>query len=119
MAILLGAIWPSFKNVANTLPEGEGIDTQGMIGFIIYFILQLPFLCIPYHKVQYFFMFKSVIAPMIFLAVFGSTLHKAGGTIGNSTVIHPLPGTMLTGSPLVWAFFASKSRTHPWKQRLS
>jgi NCS1 family nucleobase:cation symporter-1 len=57
-------------------------------------------------KVQYFFGFKSIIAPIIFLAIFGSTLHKAGGTISNSTVI--TQGTTLTGSALTWAFFASK-----------
>lgn len=57
-------------------------------------------------KVQYFFGFKSVIAPIIFLAIFGNTLSKAGGTISNSTVI--TQGSTVTGSTLVWAFFASK-----------
>lgn len=57
-------------------------------------------------KIQYFFAFKSFIAPCIFLAVFGSTLHKAGGTISHSTVI--TQGTTLSGSALAWAFFASK-----------
>ena len=42
----------------------------------------------------------------IFLAIFGSTLHKAGGTISHSTVI--TKGTTLSGSALAWAFFASK-----------
>jgi NCS1 family nucleobase:cation symporter-1 len=57
-------------------------------------------------KIQYFFAFKSFIAPIIFLAVFGHTLHKAGGTISNSTVI--TQGTTVSGSTLAWAFFASK-----------
>jgi NCS1 family nucleobase:cation symporter-1 len=57
-------------------------------------------------KIQYFFAFKSVIAPIIFLAVFGSTLHKAGGTISHSTVI--TQGTTIHGSALAWAFFGSK-----------
>jgi len=57
-------------------------------------------------KVQYFFGFKSIIAPIIFLAVFGHTLHKAGGTISNSTVI--TQGTTVSGSVLAWAFFGSK-----------
>ncbi|KAK4951492.1 hypothetical protein LTR10_010468 [Elasticomyces elasticus] len=105
MTILLGATWPSFKQIANTIPEDEGITTQGMIGFLLYFLLQIPFLCIPYTKVQYFFGFKSIIAPIIFLAVFGSTLHKAGGTISHSTVI--TDGSKLHGSALAWAFFAN------------
>lgn len=57
-------------------------------------------------KIQYFFGFKSIIAPIIFLAVFGDTLHKAGGTISNSTVI--TQPNLLSGSALGWAFFASK-----------
>lgn len=56
-------------------------------------------------KVQYFFAFKSVIAPIIFFAIFGSTLHKAGGTISNSTVI--TQPTLLQGSALAWAFLSS------------
>ncbi|KAK6397841.1 hypothetical protein LTR65_005089 [Meristemomyces frigidus] len=105
MTVLLGAIWPSFNNIPNHIPVSEGITTAGMIGFVLYFLLQLPFLCIPYTKVQYFFGFKSIIAPIIFLAVFGSTLHKAGGTISHSTVI--TQGTTLKGSALAWAFFGN------------
>ncbi|KAK5047074.1 hypothetical protein LTR84_007016 [Exophiala bonariae] len=105
MTVLLTAIWPSFKNIPNHIPEDQGITTAGMIGFLLYFLLQLPFLCIPYTKVQWFFAFKSVIAPIIFFAIFGDTLHKAGGTISNSTVI--TDGTKLHGSALAWAFFAN------------
>jgi len=106
MSVLLTAIWPSFANIPNHIPLSEGITTSGMCGFVLYFLLQLPFLCIPYTKVQYFFAFKSVIAPIIFLAVFGDTLRRAGGTISHSTVI--TQGTTLSGSALAWAFFASK-----------
>jgi NCS1 family nucleobase:cation symporter-1 len=51
MAVLLTAIWPSFANIPNHIPESEGITTAGMCGFVLYFLLQLPFLCIPYTKV--------------------------------------------------------------------
>lgn len=54
---------------------------------------------------QYFFAFKSVIAPIVFFAIFGDTLHKAGGTIYRSEVI--TEGTTLHGSVLAWAFFSS------------
>ncbi|PBP17385.1 hypothetical protein BUE80_DR011862 [Diplocarpon rosae] len=105
MVVLLTAIWPSFKNIPNHISGSQGITTGGMVGFLLYFLLQLPFLCIPYTKVQYFFAFKSVIAPIIFLAVFGSTLHKAGGTLSQSTVI--TQGTLVHGSTLAWAFFSN------------
>ncbi|KAF2000822.1 hypothetical protein P154DRAFT_545377 [Amniculicola lignicola CBS 123094] len=105
MTVLLTAIWPSFKNIPNHIPEDEGITSAGMIGFFLYFLLQLPFLCIPYTKVQYFFAFKSIIAPIIFFAIFGDTLHKAGGNLDNSSVINQ--GTKVSGSVLAWAFFAN------------
>jgi len=105
MTVLLTAIWPSFKNIPNHIPADEGITTAGMIGFLLYFLLQIPFLCIPYTKVQYFFAFKSVIAPIVFLAIFGDTLRRAGGTISHSTVI--TEGTKVHGSVLAWAFFSN------------
>ncbi|QDS75857.1 hypothetical protein FKW77_001555 [Venturia effusa] len=105
MTVLLTAIWPSFKNIPNHIPIDQGITTAGMCGFVLYFLLQLPFLCIPYTKVQYFFAFKSVIAPIVFLAVFGSTLHKAGGTLSHSSVI--TQGATVHGSTLAWAFFGN------------
>jgi NCS1 family nucleobase:cation symporter-1 len=104
MTVLLSATWPSFARLHNTIPEDQGITTPGMIGFLLYFLLQLPFLCIPYTKVQYFFAFKSIIAPIIFLAVFGTTLHRAGGTISGSSVLTPATAK---GSALTWAFFSN------------
>ncbi|KXT01467.1 hypothetical protein AC578_9556 [Pseudocercospora eumusae] len=105
MEVLLTAIWPSFANIPNHIAADEGITTGGMVAFLLYFLLQLPFLCIPYTKVQYFFAFKSVIAPIVFLAVFGDTLRRAGGTIDHSTVI--TQGTTVSGSVLAWAFFSN------------
>ncbi|KAE8442418.1 hypothetical protein EG329_003376 [Mollisiaceae sp. DMI_Dod_QoI] len=105
MVVLLTAIWPSFANIPNHIPDSEGITTGGMVGFFLYFLLQIPFLCIPYTKVQYFFGIKSIIAPIIFLAIFGDTLRRAGGTISNSTVI--TEGNTVHGSTLAWAFFAN------------
>jgi len=58
MVVLFSAIWPSYKNIPNHFCADEGITTGGMIGFFIYFLLQLPFLCIPYHRIQYFFAMK-------------------------------------------------------------
>jgi NCS1 family nucleobase:cation symporter-1 len=105
MTVLLTAIWPSFARIPNHIPESEGITTAGMCGFVLYFLLQLPFLCIPYTKVQYFFGFKSIVAPIVFLAVFGDTLHRAGGTLSQSTVI--TESNRIGGSVLAWAFFSN------------
>ncbi|QIW98067.1 hypothetical protein AMS68_003585 [Peltaster fructicola] len=105
MYVLLTATWPSFANLPNMIPDDQDITTAKMVAFLLYFLLQLPFLCIPYTKVQYFFGFKSIIAPIVFLAVFGDTLRRAGGTINNSDII--TQGTTLSGSALAWAFFGN------------
>ncbi|KAH9877738.1 hypothetical protein J1614_002955 [Plenodomus biglobosus] len=105
MDVLLTAIWPSFARIPNHVPESQGLSTSGFVAFLLYFLLQIPFLCIPYTKIQYFFGFKSIIAPIIFLAIFGDTLRRAGGTISNSTVI--TEGVTAHGSALTWAFFAN------------
>ncbi|KAK4616987.1 uncharacterized protein CLAFUR5_04956 [Fulvia fulva] len=105
MTVLLTALWPSFVNIPNHIPVDEGISTGGMIGFLLYFLLQLPFLCIPYTKIQYFFAFKSIIVPIVFLAIFGDTLRRAGGTISHSSVI--TQGTTVHGSVLAWASFSN------------
>ncbi|KAF2210985.1 hypothetical protein CERZMDRAFT_44015 [Cercospora zeae-maydis SCOH1-5] len=104
-AVLLTAIWPSFANIENTIPEDQGITTSGMIAFFLYFLIQLPFLCIPYTKIQYFFGFKSFIAPIVFFAIFGDTLRRAGGTIYRSEVV--TKGNTISGSALAWAFFSN------------
>jgi NCS1 family nucleobase:cation symporter-1 len=105
MEVLLTAIWPSFAKIPNHVPESQGLSTAGFVAFFLYFLLQLPFLCIPYTKIQYFFGFKSIIAPIIFLAVFGDTLHKAGGTINNISLL--TDSTKVHGSVLAWAFFSN------------
>ncbi|KAH7082878.1 permease for cytosine/purines, uracil, thiamine, allantoin-domain-containing protein [Paraphoma chrysanthemicola] len=105
MEVLLTAIWPSFANIPNRVPESQGLSSAGFVAFFLYFLLQLPFLCIPYTKIQYFFGFKSIIAPICFLAIFGDTLRRAGGTISRSTVI--TEGHTVTGSVLAWSFFAN------------
>jgi NCS1 family nucleobase:cation symporter-1 len=105
MAVLLTAIWPSFARIPNHVPESQGLSTSGFVAFFLYFLLQLPFLCIPYTKVQYFFGFKSIIAPIVFLAIFGDTLRRAGGTISRSTVI--TEGVTVHGSVLAWSFFSN------------
>ncbi|KAL5114950.1 hypothetical protein ACEQ8H_007197 [Pleosporales sp. CAS-2024a] len=105
MEVLLTAIWPSFAHIPNHVLAGQGLDTKGFVAFLLYFLLQLPFLCIPYTKVQYFFGFKSIIAPIIFLAIFGHTLHKARGTISKSIII--TEGVTVHGSVLAWSFFSN------------
>ncbi|KAL2851941.1 permease for cytosine/purines, uracil, thiamine, allantoin-domain-containing protein [Aspergillus pseudoustus] len=49
VVVMLGAIWPSFLNIPNGLPQGEGITTQGML--------------------RWLFLFKSIIVPAAWTAM--------------------------------------------------
>lgn len=82
-AVMIGAIWPSFLKVKNTLPEGLGIDTQEMIGFFVLFVFQAPLACIPVHKLKWFFSVKAYITSAGFLALFiwSLTVTKGKGDI--------------------------------------
>jgi len=99
---LVNAMAPSFRNHPNSLPASADITSAGMICYFVYFCLQIPFLCIPYHRIQWFFAAKAVIAPTVFFAVFASTLHKSGGSISGVS-----SSTTLTGAALAWAFLGN------------
>jgi len=42
--VMLGAIWPSFLTMKNTIPLNQGITTNTMISFVLFWLAQLPFL---------------------------------------------------------------------------
>ncbi|TNY18373.1 permease for cytosine/purines, uracil, thiamine, allantoin-domain-containing protein, partial [Rhodotorula diobovata] len=70
VVVMLGAIWPSFLNIKNTLPEDLGITTQGMVGFLILWLFQAPLACVPIRKLALFLKIKSVISIVAFVALF-------------------------------------------------
>ncbi|GAA5852070.1 hypothetical protein JCM8547_000148 [Rhodosporidiobolus lusitaniae] len=68
--VMIGAIWPSFYNVKNTLPPDLGITTQEMIGFFVIWVFQAPLACVPVHKLKWFFLAKAWISAAGFFALF-------------------------------------------------
>ena len=76
---MLTAIWPSYANLPNHLPESAGITSQGMVSYFLYWLLQLPFMLIPTHKLQYMFWVKTVLTlPMAMGMVIWISV-RAGG----------------------------------------
>ncbi|KAL2796665.1 permease for cytosine/purines, uracil, thiamine, allantoin-domain-containing protein [Aspergillus keveii] len=69
VAVMLGAIWPSFLNIHNSLPEGEGITTQGMVGFLLFWFFQIPFLLVHPNQLRWLFLFKSIVVPAAWTAM--------------------------------------------------
>lgn len=52
MSVVLGAIFPSFIHMDNTLSESVGISTQQLIGFVIYIIIFTSLMFIHPSKLQ-------------------------------------------------------------------
>ncbi len=67
--VMIGAIWPSFLTLPNHIPESQGIDTATMISFFIFWLCQLPFVCMHPNQLRFLFMAKSIIVPAAWLAV--------------------------------------------------
>ncbi|KAF4616222.1 hypothetical protein G7Y89_g15185 [Cudoniella acicularis] len=104
ITIMITAIWPSYGNIPNHISESQGITTQGMISYFIFWIIQLPLLLIPPTNLRYLFATKLVAAPITALATMGWCVHKAGGS-GN---IFALKATV-SGSTKAYLFLSSMS----------
>ncbi|KAA8577088.1 hypothetical protein MFRU_023g00260 [Monilinia fructicola] len=80
ITVMILAIWPSYANVPNHIRTDQGITTQGMISYFLFWIIQLPLLLIPPTRLHYLFATKLVAAPIAALATMGWCIHKAGGS---------------------------------------
>lgn len=94
---IISAIWPSYRDLPNHLPASAAITTQGMISYLVYHVLQAPFLFIPTHRLHYMFIFKSALVPPMALAMVIWISVKAGG---GSDLFHAPP--TVHGSERAW-----------------
>ncbi|KAH8659893.1 permease for cytosine/purines, uracil, thiamine, allantoin-domain-containing protein [Xylariales sp. PMI_506] len=80
LTVMLTAIWPSYANIPNHLPETAGVTTQGLLSHFLFWSIQLPFLTIHPHKLKWFFVFKAFVT---ITAAVGTTIAvcvMAGGS---------------------------------------
>lgn len=49
---------PSYRDFPNTLPESAGITSSQMISFLIFWLVQFPFLLIHPSRIRWFFLAK-------------------------------------------------------------
>ncbi|KAK9463555.1 permease for cytosine/purines, uracil, thiamine, allantoin-domain-containing protein [Lipomyces oligophaga] len=97
---MIYAIWPSFRNVKNSLPESANIDTQLMTCFFIYWLSVLPLHFIPMSKIRWMFNLKAITLPIIGFGMMGWTIKNAG--IGNNSLW--TQGDTVHGSAFSWVF---------------
>lgn len=77
---MIRAIFPSYLDIPNHLPESAGITTQQLLSHFLFWSIQFPFLLIPPHKLKWFFIFKVVVTVTVSVAVVIAMTSKAGGT---------------------------------------
>ena len=58
MTQCIRAIFPSYLDIPNHIPESIGLTTQQMVSHLIFWLVQFPILLIPPHKLKWFFVTK-------------------------------------------------------------
>jgi nucleobase:cation symporter-1, NCS1 family len=99
--VMIGAIWPSFLRLKNTIPESQGIDTATMISFFIFWLVQVPFLCMHPNQLRLLFMAKTAIVPAAWIAI----MIWAFATTDGGEIFDQKPS--ISGSAYSWAFLSS------------
>ncbi|KAH7122049.1 permease for cytosine/purines, uracil, thiamine, allantoin-domain-containing protein [Dactylonectria estremocensis] len=103
VSAMITAIWPSYQNIENTLPESIGITSQGMVSYFIYWLIQTPLLLIPTHRLQYLFNAKAILMTPMALAMVIWISCKARGQSSN---FFYAPATV-SGSTRAWLWLAN------------
>ncbi|KAL3425796.1 hypothetical protein PVAG01_02587 [Phlyctema vagabunda] len=96
ITLMISAIWPSYKNVPNGIP-GSGTTTKDFVSFFIFWLVSLPAIWFPVHKIRHLFTAKAYIVPVCGLAFFIWAIVRAHG-------IGPIvkQKNTATGSKLAW-----------------
>lgn len=99
--LMIKAIWPSWDEdkIPNTFPEGSGTNTARYVSFFLFWLLSLPAIWFPVHKIRHLFTVKSYFVPTAAIAFFTWAIVRAGGV--GPIVKQP---AMLQGSALAWEF---------------
>ncbi|KAL2007515.1 hypothetical protein VTN00DRAFT_8953 [Thermoascus crustaceus] len=103
--VMIGAIWPSFLTLKNDILENQGITTNGMVSYFIFWLIQLPFICMHPNKLRWLFMAKSLLVPVAWIAILiWAFVAESGGDLFDK------PST-LKGSAYSWLFLANLTST--------
>ncbi|OSD00410.1 NCS1 nucleoside transporter family [Trametes coccinea BRFM310] len=110
--VVIGAIWPSFYTLRNTLPESAGIETNDLIGILIFAALSVPLMLVPPEYFRKPFLVGSIIITITTFAIFVWAIAKEGG--GGPLLSHPSQFSdvdPLSGASLGWAMAYGISST--------
>ncbi|KAL4934120.1 nucleobase cation symporter-1 family protein [Aspergillus undulatus] len=102
ITLMIRAIWPSYENLPNGIPEISGVDTKNFLSFFLFWLLSLPALWFPVHQLRHLFTVKSIYSPIAAIAFFAWAIARANGLgpiVNQSHTVH--------GSTLAWAVVKS------------
>nr|ODN85411.1 allantoin permease [Cryptococcus depauperatus CBS 7841] len=97
--ICLEAIWPQLRTYHNTIPVSQGVTSNKMIAYFVFWIIQFPLVMIPPRKMRWLFFVKSIFAVIAAFATLGWAVHRAGG---GGPVLHK--HSSLHGASRSWAW---------------
>ncbi|EEB09504.1 uracil permease [Schizosaccharomyces japonicus yFS275] len=78
VTLMLRSIWPSFKNIKNTMAS-SGTETYEWLGFFIFWLISLVAIWFPVYQIRHLFTVKSYLAPIAAWAFFIWAVVKAKG----------------------------------------
>ncbi|KAH9933055.1 NCS1 nucleoside transporter family [Fomitopsis serialis] len=100
--VLLRAMWPSVENIPNSMPASSGTNTRDFMSFFLFWLISLPAIWLPIHKVRHLFTVKAVIVPIAGITFFIWCIVKAHGVgpiVRQPSTVH--------GSSLGWSMVAN------------
>nr|VWO94499.1 Thiamine transporter [Ganoderma boninense] len=95
-------MWPSVNNIPNHLPASSGTTTRDFMCFFLFWLISLPAIWFPIHKIRHLFTVKAIVVPIAGITFFIWCIVKAHGV---GPIIHQ-PAT-LSGSALGWSMVSS------------
>ena len=101
--VMLGAIWPSFLTLPNSIPADQGITTNTMVSFLLFWLAQVPFLLMHPNNLRWLFVVKSTIVPIAFIAILIWSFRSTSGQA--RSIFDQTPTT--SGAAYSWAYLAS------------
>jgi nucleobase:cation symporter-1, NCS1 family len=104
MTQVIRAIWPSYLNIPNHLPESAGITTQEMVSHFVFWSIQFPVLLISPYKLRWFFVTKAVI---VIACAVGTVIGMARLASGTGDIWDQQP--TVSGSIKAWLILSSMS----------
>jgi hypothetical protein len=96
---VLGAMFPSFHHLKNTMPESANMTTTQFIGWVVYNLVTIPMLYMPPDKTKRLFIVMNAISLVTLVSIMIWALSKAHG----AGPLLSAPATASSGSDLGWA----------------